>query len=42
MKYKLYHELLYQIAKRLADHHLKRSLRCIGVMKKNDSQIKSK
>lgn len=41
MRYRFYHELLYQIADRLANYHIKWSLRCIGIMNKMIDRLKA-
>jgi len=41
MKYRFYHEWLYQIADRLANYYTKRTCQCIGIMNKMIDRLKA-
>ena len=40
MKYKFYHEVIYQVARKLANFHINHSLKCISVMRKMTDRFK--
>ncbi len=41
VRYRFYHELLYQIADRLANHYIKRTFQCVGIMNKMIDRLKA-